>query len=88
MSIVASSNRELLTRLVGESAAQQFYRGSLTTLFSEQDNPLYEQCAAARELVMRFLGEDMKQRCVMAAPGAVRDYLRIYFAGQEPYPLH
>lgn len=83
MNIVASSDRELLTRLVGENAAQRFYRGSLKTLFSEQDNPLYEQCAAARELVMRYLGEDLRQRCVLTAPGAVRDYLRINFAGQE-----
>lgn len=83
MNIAASSDRELLTRLVGESAAQRFYRGSLATLFSERDNPLYEQCAAARELVMRYLGEDMRQRCVLTAPGAVRDYLRINFAGQE-----
>ena len=32
---------------------------------------------------MRYLGEEMQARCVLTAPGTVRDFLRIHFAGQE-----
>lgn len=83
MNYAAVSDKQLLTKLIGVRASRRLYQGSLAPLFSDQDNPQYEKCAAARELVMRYLGESMKARCVLTAPGAVRDFLRIHFAGQE-----
>lgn len=81
MNYIALSDKELLGKLVGVRSSRRLYHGSLKPLFSEQDNPLYEKCAAAKELVMRWLSEDLKQRCVLSAPEAVRDYLRLFFAG-------
>ena len=38
---------------------------------------------SARELVQRWLAEQMRNRPALASPSAVRDYLRIYFMGRE-----
>lgn len=81
MTYAPLSDKELLGKLIGVRATTKLYRGSLKPLFSGDDQQ--EKCIAARELVMRWLGEDMEQRSVLSAPGAVRDYLRIYFADQE-----
>jgi DNA repair protein RadC len=76
-------DQELLGKLIGERATTKLYRGSLQPLFSGEATRAHEKCSIARELTKRWLGEGMKARCVLAAPGAVRDYLRIHFAGQE-----
>ncbi len=83
MNVAALSDEQLLARLVGEHAAGRYYRGELKPLFADGDNLVHRKCAAAKELVRRYLGEEMKSRCVLTAPGAVRDFLRIHFAGQE-----
>src|SRR5207342_2822948 len=38
---------------------------------------------AARELVKRWLDEELQQNPVLSAPQSVRDYLRLVFAGAE-----
>lgn len=83
MNVAAMSDQELLARLVGENQAGRYYQGSLKPLFAEGDNLVHRKCAAARELVRRYLAEEMQARCVLTAPGAVRDFLRLHFAGQE-----
>ena len=42
-----------------------------------------EKIAAARELVMRWLEEEIKRREVLTQPASVKNYLRIHFAGRE-----
>jgi len=37
----------------------------------------------ARELVKRWLGEELQRECVFSQPTAVREYLQIHFAQQE-----
>ena len=79
------SDSALLEKLIGVRQTEQFYRGSLAPLFasdSEQE-ALPEQCAVARELVKRWLDEELKRDCVLNAPEAVRDCLRLQFASQE-----
>ncbi|MDP3513016.1 MAG: DNA repair protein RadC [Sulfuritalea sp.] len=83
MNVTALSDRQLLARLVGEHAAGRYYQGSLKPLFADSGNHVHRKCAAARELVRRYLGEEMQCRCVLSAPGTVRDFLRIHFANQE-----
>ena len=83
MNVAVLSDKQLLARLVGEHAADRHYQGTLKPLFSGESSRVHERCVVARELVMRYLGEEMKARCVLTAPGAVRDFLRIHFAGQE-----
>ncbi len=79
------SDTELLGKLVGVRQARKLYQGSLSSVFtSEYDQgALHERCLVARELVKRWLVEEVKQRDALNAPAAVRDYLRIHFAGRE-----
>lgn len=83
MNVTVLSDRQLLAYLVGEHAAGRHYQGTLKPLFSNGDNFVHRKCAAAKELVRRYLSEEMQARCVLSAPGAVRDFLRLHFAGQE-----
>lgn len=79
------TNEELLKKLIGVRQSRQLYKGSLQPLFSEsvETGPAQEKCAVARELVKRWLGEELKRGSVLSSPAAVRDYLRLHFAGQE-----
>ena len=75
----------LLSLLLGKRAAQRHYRGSLTDLFLDDTVPedVKLRLRASRELVRRWLLEDMHQQPVLANPRAVSDYLRLHYAGQE-----
>jgi DNA repair protein RadC len=42
-----------------------------------------EKCIVARELVKRWLGEEMKRECVLTQPASVRSFFQIHFAQQE-----
>ncbi len=78
------SDADLLSKLIGAQESRRLYRGSLQPLFSSVTGEAApEKCAVARELVMRWLGEELRRECTLSAPGAVRDYLRLFFAGQE-----
>lgn len=76
---------ELLGKLIGVKQTQKLYHGSLASLFAsghDQDT-LPEMCVVARELVRRWLGEELRRESVLNAPAAVRDCLQIHFAGRE-----
>lgn len=79
------SDKELLEKLIGVRQTQKHYRGSLGEMFTaaHHDDALPERCVVARELVRRWLNEELKRDCVLNAPQAVRDCLRIHFAGRE-----
>jgi DNA repair protein RadC len=75
---------DLLQRLVGVREARRLYRGSLQPFFApSQTGAANEKCAVARELVKRWICEELKRDCVLSQPAAVRDYLRIHFGNQE-----
>lgn len=79
------SDVDLLAKLIGVRESRRLYRGSLNPLFScppDGDGPP-EICLAARELVHRWLAEELRRDCTLNSPGKVRDYLRLFFAGQE-----
>ena len=78
-------NEELLKKLIGVRQSRKLYKGSLQALFTEslEGGPAQEKCAIARELVKRWLREELERGCVLSAPAAVRDYLRLHFTGQE-----
>lgn len=59
------------------------YCQSLTPLFGGARGRLQDQCAAARELVTRWLLESMQSGNLLSDPGAVRDYLSLNFARRE-----
>ena len=79
------SDVDLLAKLIGVRESRRLYRGSLNPLFScspDGDGPS-EICAAARELVRRWLDEELRRGCSLTTPGSVRDYLRLFFTGRE-----
>jgi DNA repair protein RadC len=79
------SNVELLERVIGSRGTKQLYQGSLHPLFAPKGsvNRYHERLAAARELVKRWLNEDLRNANVLSSPTLVRDYLRACFAGGE-----
>lgn len=79
------SDRDLLTKLIGVRESRRLYHGSLQPLFSQWSDGhcQNEICGAARELVKRWLDEELRRDCILTAPQSVRDYLRLHFAGQE-----
>jgi DNA repair protein RadC len=78
-------NVDLLAMLIGASESRRLYQGSLQPLFSApvMDDGPHEVCAAARELVTRWLNEELQRECNLTTPESVRDYLRLHFSGQE-----
>lgn len=78
------SDIELLTKLIGVRQTQKCYTGSLGAMFTPVGTvQLPERCMVARELVRRWLDEELKRDCVLNSPAAVRDCLRLHFAGRE-----
>lgn len=84
-SYAAMSDAELVRRLIGQRAAQKLYRGTLAPLFATSDGNSEppERCLVARELVRRWLGEQLESGPILSSPTAVRDFLRIQFAHQQ-----
>jgi DNA repair protein RadC len=74
------SDLELLGKLLGVREAKKIYAGSLNAVFKDQAP---EMCRVARELLTRWLNEEIRTSTSMNAPQAVRDYLKIHFAGRE-----
>ena len=76
------SDIELLGKLIGVKQAKSAYNGSLKTMFAAKEQAP-EQCQVARELLTRWLKEEMKEGNALDAPKTVKDYLTLHFAGQE-----
>jgi DNA repair protein RadC len=78
------SDRELLALLVGPKRAEKLYQGSLAELFvlADEGSTEHLRINAARELVRRALREELKRSSALSSPLAVRDYLRLCFAGK------
>jgi len=77
------SNADLLGDLIGVQESRQHYRGSLQPFFADGEAQSYTKCAVARELVRRWLGEELKRKAVFPHPQSVTDYLKVHFAGRE-----
>lgn len=82
--IQRASDRELLEQLIGMTAANRLYSGSLRPFFEPGDQlPPPASCIVARELVKRWLVEKVAQQPVFASPDSVKDFLKVHFAGRE-----
>lgn len=79
------SDAELMEKLIGVRQTQKHYRGSLGKLFAaaQLNNSTPERCLVAKELIKRWLDEELRRDCVLNTPAMVRDCLRIQFSGQE-----
>ena len=76
---------ELLSRLLGKRTAKRVYRGSLADLFLDDTVPaaVKARLRASRELVQRWMLEDLRRLPVLQNPRVVRDYLCLHYAGHE-----
>ena len=95
--ITRRSDRDLLAELIGERNTIVLYKNTLRPLFcAEASAPEYakpghqrarRKLMAARELVTRYLAEELPERDVLTNPGMVRTYLRAHFAsfGREAF---
>lgn len=85
MPLTTLSNLELLAVVVGPREALRLYTGSLSALFAPSGNrsKSRDRIEAVRELIRRWLLEELKGRDVLASPAQVRDCLVLHFAGQE-----
>lgn len=77
------SDVALLQKLIGVQQSRKLYRGSLQPLFAATETgTAHEKCIVAMELVRRCLREQLKRECLLAAPSAAREYLKLHFVGQ------
>src|ERR1043166_8915386 len=85
MDYAKCSTLELLQSVIGARSAKRVYQGSLTPLFTGKHlgNRHYRMLAAARELVQRWVAEDLRGKVVLSNPQLVREFLRIFFAGRD-----
>jgi DNA repair protein RadC len=76
---------DLLGELIGEDAAQNVFAGSLSALFDESSNqdPRTRRCLVARELIQRWLIEDLRNGMTLTSPQIVIAYLQAHFKGRE-----
>lgn len=76
------SDLELLGKLIGVREAKKIYGGTLTSIFTANEQAP-EQCQVARELLKRWMHEEIKAGSALNSPQAVKDYCKLHFAGQE-----
>ncbi len=90
MNLDRMSNEDLLTFLVGKKRAKTLAKTSLATLFDQPGEGIGERAEllAARELVTRYLYEDLRREPGLSNPGDVKRYLIALFAGQEHETFH
>lgn len=85
MSHVNEPTINLLTLLVGKRAAKRLYRGSLVELYLGEHLPEEARIRmqASRELVRRWMEEELHHGPVLGDPRGVCHYLGVHFAGYE-----
>ena len=79
------STHALLARLIGRHATNKYYHGALRALFETGEETTLAEVAplmVARELVSRWLGEELAGRDALSSPAIIKEYLALHFAGQ------
>lgn len=82
----AITTRALLEELIGADATEARYEGALRPLFEANQHSAGEELGpllAARELMRRWLAEELKRQEAFASPDAVKQFLQLAFAGQS-----
>lgn len=85
MNVRGMYTEELLNLLLGSKVGKMVGQRSLIEVFEGGTPPLdpHPKVLAARELVTRWLREELERRDVFSAPDAIRDYLRVQLRGKE-----
>lgn len=80
----ALSDEDLLKRLIGVRQTRKVYRGKLAPLFAPSDGQATsDRCLVARELVKRWLSEDLHRESAFGQPSTVKYFLQTHFGNQE-----
>lgn len=91
MDYTHSKTEELLEALIGAKATSARYHGRLRPLFEAASDVAGKDLAplmAARELLRRYLAEEMSATAAFSSPEAVKQYLMLSFIGQEHESFH
>ncbi len=85
MDTQSMSTAELLALLVGRENAGKISQRTLAEVFDGANEKIrpHPKVLAARELVMRWLREELQHRDVLSTPATVRNYLRLLFADRQ-----
>jgi DNA repair protein RadC len=85
MTDIPDSTLELLSQLLGKRVAKRVQHRTLTELFLDDTVPddVKVRLRASRELVQRWMLEDMRRQPVLANPRTVREYLSLHYACHE-----
>jgi DNA repair protein RadC len=85
MNDIHTSTSTLLSVILGKRRAKRLYRGSLVELFLGGSLPedAKMRLSASRELVRRWMLEELQHGPILGDPKGVRDYLRVHFSGME-----
>ncbi len=78
------STLELVGMLVGPKRARDLYSGTLANLFQDQSfGAASQKLGAARELVKRWMCEELETKTFFQSPQAVKDFLKIHLDCQH-----
>ena len=85
MTDIPETTLELLSQLLGKRVAKRVHHRTLTELFLDDALPddVKVRLRASRELIQRWMLEDLRRQPVLQNPKTVRDYLSVHYAGQE-----
>lgn len=85
MNVRGMHTDELLNLLLGKETGKKVGQRSLAEVFEGgvQDVDPHPRVLAARELVSRWLREELEGRSVFATPDTIRDYLHIQLRGKD-----
>ena len=73
----------LFFQLERRPRGRKYGTAALQFLAHGEDSQFHETLAIARELVKRWLDEELRRGDALMSPEAVRSYLRLMFAGEE-----
>ena len=85
MDLTTTSTHDLLKFLIGARATRAQFHGSLRPLFESTEHNLLDDLRPlhyARELLRRWLAEEVRKTEEFLTPDAVKRYLSLAFAGQ------
>ena len=85
MNDMPESTPYLLSLLLGKRTAKRICRDSVVELLLDDNVPedVKVRLRASRELIRRWMLEELRQQPVLTSPNVVREYLAVHYSGQE-----
>lgn len=78
------STMQLVSMLIGAKKARDLYNGNLADLFQYPTSDVASQkLRAAKELIKRWMCEELETKTLFQSPHAIKDFLKIHFTGRD-----